>query len=110
MGKKKLFNEDQEKFILDNYEIMSNEAIANALGQEFNREQINSWLQHRGLKKNGNGIVYKNQIFSDRDVEFIKNNYSIMTCREIGQILGFTSAQIYGKVSKLDLPKKEAGD
>lgn len=107
MGKKKLFNEDQEKFILDNYETMSNDAIADALGSEFNRGQINSWLQHRGLKKNGNGVVYKNQIFSDHDVEFIKNNYSTMTCREIGQILGFTSAQIYGKVSELNFPKKK---
>ena len=107
MGKKKLFNEEQEKFILENYQAMSNEEIANTLGTEFNRQQINSWLQHRGLKKNGKGIVYKNQIFSNEDIEFIKQHYETMTSSEIGDVLGFTSAQIHGKVSSLDLPRKK---
>ena len=107
MGKKKLFNEQQEKFILDNYEVMSNEEIANTLGTEFSRQQISTWLQHRGLKKNGRGIVYKNQIFSDKDIEFIKVNYKTMTSSEIGKALGFTSTQIHGKVAHLNLPKKK---
>ena len=106
MGKKKLFNEEQENFILDNYMVMSNEEIAKKLGSNFKREQINSWLIHRGIKRNGQGCVYKNQIFSEKDIEFIKNNYDSMTSSEIGKILGFDAKQIRGKAMHLNLPKK----
>ena len=106
MGRKKLFNEEQEKFILDNYTIMSNEEIAKELGSNFKREQINSWLLHRGIKRNGQGCVYKNKIFSDVDIEFIKNNYNSMTSSEIGKILGFDAKQIRGKAIYLNLPSK----
>lgn len=107
MGKKKLFNEEQEKFILDNYTTMSNEELARELGSNFKREQINSWLSHRGIKRDGRGCVYKNRIFSKNDVEFIKNNYGSMTSSEIGAILGFDAKQIKGKVSQLNLPSKK---
>lgn len=106
MGKKRIFNNDQEKFILDNYETMSNKEIADALGKEFKREQVNSWLLHRNIKRNGLGCKYANSIFSDQDVEFIKNNYEFMTSAEIGEILGFTTNQIQGKVNKLNLKSK----
>ena len=106
MGKKKLFNEEQEKFILDNYTTMSNEEIAKKLGANFSRAQINSWLMHRGIKRNGLGCVYKNQVFSDTDIEFIKNNYNSMTSAEIGKILGFNAKQIQGKAGHLNLLSK----
>ena len=107
MGKRKLFNSEQEKFILDNYSTMSNEEIARALGQEFKRNQVNSWLLHRGIKRNGLGCKYKNSIFSKQDIEFIKSNYDTMTSAEIGEILGFDARQIQGKVNKLNLKNKK---
>lgn len=107
MGKKKLFNEEQEKFILDNYKTMSNEEIAKKLGESFKREQINSWLLHRGIKRNGQGCIYKNRIFSESDVKFIKDNYEYMTSSEIGNILGIDVKQIRGKVSHLNLTSKK---
>lgn len=107
MGKRKLFNSEQEKFILDNYSTMSNEEIARALGQEFKRNQVNSWLLHRGIKRNGLGCKYKNSIFLKQDIEFIKSNYDTMTSAEIGEILGFDARQIQGKVNKLNLKNKK---
>ena len=107
MGKKRIFNDDQEKFILDNYVTMSNKEIAHALGKEFKREQINSWLLHRNIKRNGLGCKDENSIFSNQDVEFIKNNYDSMTSAEIGEVLGFSARQIQGKVNKLNLKSKK---
>ena len=107
MGKKKLFNIEQEKFILDNYETMSNEEIATQLGCGVKRKQISSWLLHRGIKRNGRGCVYHNKIFSQNDIEFIKNNYDTMTSNEIGEVLGFDAKQIRNKALSLNLPKKK---
>lgn len=112
MGKAKLFNEEQEQFILDNYQTMSNEQIAIKLGKQFTRSQINSWLQHRGIKRNGAGCIYKNRIFSQDDYNFIIANYESMTSEEIGRELGFTAKQIRGKCSALGLrgKKREIND
>ena len=106
MGKPKLFNMEQEQFILDNYKTMSNEEIAIALGTEFKREQINSWLIHRGIKRSGKGVKYKHQIFSEDDVKFIINNYYTMTSSEIGKVLGFSDKQIRGKIQHLNIDSK----
>ena len=106
MGKPKLFDENQEQFILNNYQTMSNEQIATALGENFTRSQINSWLQHRGIKRNGLGCIYKNRIFSKDDIDFIKTNYKSMTSAEMGMALGFTDRQIRGKCCDLGLSGK----
>lgn len=106
MGKSKLFNDAQEQFILNNYKTMSNEQIATELGEGFTRSQINSWLNHRGIKRNGLGCFYKQSIFSQDDIDFIKSNYEFMTSAEIGEILGFTDKQIRGKCSDLGLHSK----
>lgn len=44
-------------------------------------------------------------IFSDTQLEFIKNNYDKMSYRDIGNILGFTERQIRGKVNGIGLTK-----
>jgi hypothetical protein len=106
MGKPKLFDENQEQFILNNYQTMSNEQIAMALGENYTRSQVNSWLQHRGIKRNGLGCIYKHSIFSQSDIDFIKKNYDTMTSKEIGDILGFTAKQIRGKCCDLGLNGK----
>ena len=86
---------------------LSVKEIAQTLGKEFKREQIASWLLHRGIRRNGLGCKYKNSIFSKQDIEFIKNNYDTMTSAEIGKILGFTRKQIQGKVNTLNLKSKK---
>lgn len=106
MGKPKLFNDAQEQFILNNYKTMSNEQIAIEFGEGFTRSQVNSWLNHRGIKRNGLGCVYKQSIFSQDDIDFIKSNYESMNSAEIGEVLGFTDKQIRGKCSDLGLHSK----
>lgn len=103
MGKKKLFTEEQELYILENYKKMSNKDLSVKLNCK--PTQINSWLLHRGIKR-GKEYNFYNSIFSKEDVEFIINNYSLMTSTEIAARLGFTKSQIEGKISKLNLNKK----
>lgn len=102
--KEKLFSKEQECFILDNYSSMTNKELADLFGVKSS--QVNSWLYHHGIKRNGVACQYNN-IFSNDDVQFIINNYQKMTAREIGNILGYTNHQIQGKIAKLNLPKKK---
>lgn len=104
MGKKKLFNEQQEQYILEHYKTMSNRDIAEVLNCK--PTQINSWLIHRGIKR-GKEHTFHKSIFSDNDVDFITKNYAIMTATEIGKVLGFSKNQIDGKIAKLNLDKKK---
>lgn len=64
---------------------------------------MDSWL-----KRNAPDLRKKKtrEIFSEEDIEFIKENYLLMTYKEIGENLGFTAQQIQGKVRNLKLPKK----
>lgn len=103
IGKPKLFTENQEKFILDNYKELSNIELSTILNCK--PTQVKSWLLHRGIKR-GKYNKYYNQIFSEDDVKFIKENYLNMSYKEIGDILGFAEHQIQGKICKLKLPKK----
>ena len=103
MGKKKLFNECQEKFILDNYTKMSNTDLAKKLGM-CSRQQVSTWLHNRGILRNG--MNFNDKLFTEKDKEFIKNNYQTMSYPEIGKKLGFTSSQIRGKIQNMHLPNK----
>lgn len=105
MGKKKLFNETQEKFILDNYTKMSNKEIANLLMCQ--PIQVRAWLSHRNIKRGMKYYFNENQIFSEDDIDFISKNYNSMSATQIGKILGFSKSQIDGKISKLNLDKKQ---
>lgn len=105
MRKKKLFNETQEKFILDNYTKMSNKEIADVL--MCKSAQINTWLSHRNIKRGKEYYFNENRIFSKDDVTFISKNYNSMSATQIGEILGFSKSQIDGKISKLNLDKKQ---
>lgn len=105
--KNKLFTDEQEKFILDNYKTMSSTDIAQNLGNNFKQSQISSWLIHHGIKRNGKGCYKTTDIFSKEDEKFIIENYMKMTYTEIGKILGYTAKQINGKVRHLNLPSKK---
>lgn len=105
MGKKKLFNEQQEHFIFNNYTKMSNKDIASILNCK--PTQINSWLRHQNIKRGKEYRFDANQIFSQNDIDFIRENYNHMTATKIGEILGFSKSQIDGKIAKLNLDKKK---
>ena len=105
MGKQRIFTSEQENFILNNYKTMSNKDMAKKL--DCKREQINSFLLHRGIKRGKKYTFYQNQIFSNEDIDFIIRNYNNMTATQIGNVLGFSKGQIDGKISKLNLKKKK---
>lgn len=44
-------------------------------------------------------------IFTKEDIDFIKQNYSSLTYKEIGNKLGFTERQIRGKANNMGLTK-----
>lgn len=44
-------------------------------------------------------------IFTEEQIEYIKNNYLIMSYKEIANVLGFTERQIRGKINHMNLSK-----
>ena len=89
---KKLFNEEQEEFIVSNYLTMKYSDIAKILGN-YTSTQITGWLNNNGYKKGHNSI------FSQSDIDYIKKNYLSMTYGEIADNLGFTEKQVKGWVN-----------
>ena len=64
---RKLFNKEQENFIISNYLTMKYADIAKSLGN-YTAAQITTWLNSKGYKKGHNSI------FSKSDIEYMKNN------------------------------------
>ena len=89
---RKLFNKEQEEFIISNYLTMKHSEIAKALG-DYTPAQITGWLNNHGYKKGYNSI------FSKNDINYIKKNYLSMTYREIANNIGFTEKQVKGWIN-----------
>lgn len=89
---KKLFNKEQEEFIISNYLTMKYDDIAKSLGN-YTSTQITGWLNNNGYKKGHNSI------FSKDDIEYIKKNYLSMTYGEIANNIGFTEKQVKGWIN-----------
>lgn len=89
---KKLFNKEQEEFIISNYLTMKYSDIAKSLGN-YTSTQITGWLNNNGYKKGHNSI------FSKYDIDYIKKNYTKMTYGEIADILGYTEKQVKGWIN-----------
>jgi hypothetical protein len=89
---KKLFNKEQEEFIVSNYLTMKYSDIAKSLG-DYTSTQITGWLNNNGYKKGHNSI------FSREDIDYIRENYLEMTYGEIAKELGFTEKQVKGWIN-----------
>ena len=89
---KKLFNKEQEEFIISNYLTMKYGDIAKSLG-DYTSTQITGWLNNNGYKKGHNSI------FSNDDIDYIKENYLSMTYGEIAKNIGFTEKQVKGWIN-----------
>lgn len=89
---KKLFNKEQEEFIISNYLTMKYSDIAKFLGN-YTATQITGWLNNNGYKKGHNFI------FSNDDIDYIEKNYLSMTYKEIADNIGFTERQVRGWVN-----------
>lgn len=99
-----LFTDEEEKFILDNWETKSNKELAVIIGRGITDGQIRRWLQHMGIYRRGKN---KNTScrFSDEDIEYMKDNYVTMEYKEIADHLGYTERQIRGKINNMGLTK-----
>lgn len=89
---KKLFNKEQEEFIVSNYLTMKYSDIAKMLG-DYTSAQITGWLNNNGYKKGHNSI------FSKDNIDYIKNNYLSMSYKEIANNIGFTEKQVKGWIN-----------
>lgn len=89
---KKIFNKEQEEFIISNYLTMKYSDIAKILG-DYTSAQITGWLNNNGYKKGHNSI------FSKDDIDYMKKNYLSMTYRDIAQEIGFTEKQVKGWIN-----------
>jgi hypothetical protein len=89
---KKLFNDEQIKFIVSNYQTMKYKDIAKSLGN-YTEQQITGWLNNNGYKKGHNSM------FSNEDMEYMRSNYKIITYKEIANNLGYTERQVRGWIN-----------
>lgn len=90
---RKIFNKEQEEFIISNYLIMQYKDIAKSLGDNYTASQVTGWLNSRGYKKGGKSI------FSKDEMDYIRNNYLSMTYGEIAKNIGFTEKQVKGWIN-----------
>lgn len=94
MGKS-IFTEEQTKYILDNYEELSTEEIADKLG--FTVDQIIGKANYLGLKKR--------TTFTKEQDEYIVDNYPTINTKDIADKLGFTIKQINTRAKNLGIYK-----
>lgn len=101
-----LFTKEQQEFIIKNYKTMQYKDIAKELG-DFKSSQVSLWLNHNGYKKRVVKSTKKN-IFSNKDIDFMIENYETMSYREIAEYLGFSERQVRGKINHLGLKKNRS--
>ena len=86
---------DNEKFIFENYQTMTQKEMAEKLGISIGGVEYyirkNKW--------------FSRDIFSTDDIQYMINNYQTMQCKDIADHLGFTERQIRGKLNNMGYTK-----
>lgn len=101
---KKLFNKEQEEFIVSNYLTMKYKDIAQCLG-DYTPLQITGWLNNNGYKKGHKSI------FSDYDKKYMRENYLCMPYKQIANHIGFTERQVRSWINNnCDLKNRKFND
>lgn len=103
----KIINDDDAKFIRDNIHKYSYKDFEEIFNRKYNTDKyktatISAWIRNHGLK---DFYIPSNKVFSDSDIEFIKNNYSNMTYGQIAKTLGYTEKQIRCKAEHMGFTK-----
>lgn len=97
--RKSKITQDVAEYIKANYMIKTYKEMADDLiDYGVTYDQIRYWMEKNNLQK-------PHSIFSKQDDEFIKNNYLVMSYEKMGQILGFTVAQLLSRIHYLGLKK-----
>ena len=92
-----VYTEEEISFLKSNYQNMTIEEIADALGRTYS--SIFSKARKLGLSKTG----CKNNKWSEEEISFIKDHYQDMTTNEISEYLNRTPKAVHVKKSKLGL-------
>lgn len=87
-----------EDFIKENYTKMTQAQIAQSLGENVTKSDIQYWLKKHNLWK-------KRFMFSQDDIEFMIDNYQTMEYSEIAKHLGLTERQVRGKLNNMGYTK-----
>lgn len=104
---RRIITDEDDEFIRKNIDKYSYKEFEEILNQRNNTNiytigTISAWIRNHGLKDLYNP---SNRVFSDLDIEFIKNNYSTMTYGQIAKTLGYTDKQIRCKAEHMGLTK-----
>ena len=99
-------NMEEQNYILNNYMNYTNKELAQHIGNGCNKNHIAKFLNDMGIKKGKIGIPHKDKrIFSEKDDQYIRDNFASMKYVDIGKTLGFSERQIRGRVCNLGLKK-----
>lgn len=91
------YTEKEIKFLKSNYQNMTIEEIAKALGKTYSC--VFSMARKLGLSKTG----CKNNKWSEEEISFIKEHYRDMTTNEIAEFLNRSPKAVHVKKSRLGL-------
>ena len=89
---RKLFNDTQINYILDNKDIMTYGEIGKNIGG-YTSQQVCGWINNNGYAKSNRSI------FSLSDQEYMRTNYRSQKYSDIADKLGFTELQVRGWIN-----------
>lgn len=103
---------EEDKFLRDNFSTMSYSVIAKAINKT--QKQVQTYAKDIGLIEDGKTKKYDvfetnhhGLIFSKKEVEYLKNNFSIGLEELQKKLPGRTRGQIYSKIKCLKLLKRK---
>lgn len=98
---------EEDKFLRENFNIMSYNVIAEHLNKT--QKQVSTYAKDIGLvtpnqiKKNNIFNTHYKVLFTENEIEYLKNNFQIGIEKLQEQLPGRTKQQIYSKIKKLGL-------
>lgn len=101
--RKKLWNEDDVAFIIENFATVKTSDIANELGGRYSETQIRNKAKKLGLKKSQAGMAI--HLWSADEDAFLIENYKGMIMEEIAIKLELDVVQVRNRVNTLGLKK-----
>lgn len=94
---------NEKMYIKNNYQIKSIRAMEKESG--VSKHHIKKYMEESGFVVDKAPRTIRKNEYSIEEIDFIKNNYLHMTCKEIGQILGREESAIHTKMNRLGLRK-----
>lgn len=87
-----------EDFIRNNYMTMTQKELAETLGENITKGDVQHWLRKNNLWK-------EKYMFSEESIKFMIDNYQTMKYSEIAEHIGLTERQVRGKLNNMGYTK-----